>query len=117
MVVVETQRLILRHFTADDSDAMHRVFGDPEVMRFGDGVRSADWVRQWIRDWIDQRYPQWGFGLWAVVDKANENVIGYCGLTRFPDRCAPGETEMGQTALLGTEGSVSCVSAVVSLAS
>jgi hypothetical protein len=37
MNIVETERLILRHFHALDGGAMGRVFGDAEVMRFGPG--------------------------------------------------------------------------------
>jgi hypothetical protein len=33
MIVIETQRLILRHFHIVDAEAMERIFCDPEVMR------------------------------------------------------------------------------------
>ncbi len=48
MVIVETERLVLRQFCLSDADAMDRVFGDPEVMRFGDGVQTIHWVRDWL---------------------------------------------------------------------
>lgn len=48
MVVVETERLFLRHFHILDSEAMYSVFGDAEVMRFGDGVQTEEWVRSWL---------------------------------------------------------------------
>ena len=38
MVIVETVRLVVRQFHLSNEDAMNRIFGDPEVMRFGDGV-------------------------------------------------------------------------------
>lgn len=95
MLIAQTPRLTLRHFRPDDAGAMDAVFGDPEVMRFGDGVRPPDWVRAWVASWPDEHYPRWGFGAWAVVDNPTSAVIGYCGLTRFPGRCAPGEAEIG----------------------
>lgn len=45
MIIAETPRLILRHIQSDDADAFNSVFGDPEVMRFGDGVQTAQWVQ------------------------------------------------------------------------
>jgi ribosomal-protein-alanine N-acetyltransferase len=95
MVIARTQRLTLRHFHMADGEAMDRVFGDPEVMRYGDGVHTLEWVRQWVARWTDQYYPAWGFGMWAVVDDSSCAVIGYCGLSRFPGRCAARETEIG----------------------
>jgi [ribosomal protein S5]-alanine N-acetyltransferase len=94
-VIVQTPRLVLREFEPGDGEAMHRVFGDREVMRYSDGVRSPQWVRAWIEGWIDERYRQWGFGVWAVLEKPTLAVIGYCGLSRFPERRAADDAEIG----------------------
>jgi RimJ/RimL family protein N-acetyltransferase len=95
MEIAVTQRLILRHFRTSDAEAMDRVLGDAYVMRFGDGVQAPDRVRFWIRREITDRYRTWGFGKWAVVEKASGDVIGYCGLAKFNDRVLPGEVEIG----------------------
>ena len=50
MVIAETERLILRHFNSFDGEAMDRVFGDAEVMHYGDGLKTREWVRQWLRE-------------------------------------------------------------------
>src|SRR4051812_45475000 len=89
MIIARTSRLILRQFCPDDAEAMASIFGDAEVMRYGDGVRPLQWVRSWIDDWLDTHYATWGFGAWAVVEKRTNGVIAYCGLSRFPGRCAP----------------------------
>jgi RimJ/RimL family protein N-acetyltransferase len=95
MVTVATKRLLLRPLHLGDAQAMGSVFGDPEVMRYGDGVKAPAWVREWIARWTDDLYDRWGFGMWAVVEKPGRTVLGYCGLSRFPGRCASGETELG----------------------
>ena len=41
MIIVETERLVLRCFHFLDAEAMYRVFGDAEVMRFGRAFRRA----------------------------------------------------------------------------
>jgi RimJ/RimL family protein N-acetyltransferase len=95
MVIAETPRLILRQLNSNDGGAMDAVLGDAEVMRYGHGPQSPQWVRSWIAAWGDDYYRRWGFGAWAVVDKGTAGVVGYCGLSRFPERCAAGEVEIG----------------------
>ena len=95
MILRESARLFLRHFHVADLDAMAELFGDPEVMRFGPGPQSRDWVRAWLRGCLEDYYQKWGFGLWAVVHKADSRVIGYCGLTSFADIAGQPEIEIG----------------------
>ena len=95
MIIAQTPRLILRHFHILDGDAMDRVHCDPEVMPFGRGVQTAEWVRKWLRGCLEDYHQKWGFGQWAVVEKASRQVIGYCGLTLFDDIDGQGETEIG----------------------
>ena len=61
-------------------------------MRFSDGVRTPEGVREWVGDMVADRYPSWGFGMWAVLEKRTDQMIGYCGLSQFPDRAG---TELG----------------------
>lgn len=95
MIIAETERLILRRFEIDDGPAMDRVFGDPDVMRFGNGAQTREWVRNWLRTRreIDDRKP--GYGQWGVVRKDDRILIGVCGLTYFSDVCGSPETEIG----------------------
>jgi RimJ/RimL family protein N-acetyltransferase len=95
VIIAQSPRLTLRQFHLDDAGAMGAVFGDPEVMRFGDGVRPAEWVRAWVGRWVEELYARWGFGMWAVGERSTSDLIGYCGLSRFDGRCAAGEAELG----------------------
>ncbi len=95
IVILETERLVLRQFCRSDDRAMNRVFGDPEVMRYGDGVQTEAWVRDWLRQCVETDYPQRGFGPWAVVEKQGQETIGYCGLFDFPDVGGQPEIEIG----------------------
>lgn len=94
MNVTETNRLIIRRFELSNHAAMTRVFGDAEVMRFGDGPQSAEWVHGWLEKCLE-RYERWGYGPWAVVEKSGGEVIGYCGLFYFPDVNGRPEVEIG----------------------
>jgi RimJ/RimL family protein N-acetyltransferase len=73
---------------------MYRIFGDAEVMRFGDGVQTKEWVGSWLRTCRGQ-YQTWGFGPYAVVERSRREVIGYSGLFYFPDVGGQPEVEVG----------------------
>ena len=91
----ETNRLILRQFCNKDTLALENVFGDAEVMRFGAGVQTVDWISRWIvkQQQIYNQMP--GLGLMAVVENSSGIVCGYCGLTHFPDIDGQPEIEVG----------------------
>ncbi len=90
MTVLETPRLRLRPFTEDDASAHSVLYGDPEVTRFLPGgpfapdavqARSARSLARFSEHWALH-----GWGVWAVVDKASDRLIGQCGLNHLPDR-------------------------------
>lgn len=40
-----------------------------------------------VQEWLDRqisRYQKWNFGLWAVILKETDEMIGQCGLTMQP---------------------------------
>ena len=80
-VVVETERLILRHLTADDVEAVFAVIGDPETMKHYPQPFHHEDAQRWI-DRNLERYRSNGYGLFAVVLKSTGEVIGDCGLVR-----------------------------------
>ncbi len=94
-VIVETDRLVVRLLRHSDVDAMNRVFGDPEVMRFGNGVQTSEWVRNWLCCCLANYQEKSGVGPWAVIEKSSAEVIGYCGMFYFSNVCGQPETEIG----------------------
>jgi RimJ/RimL family protein N-acetyltransferase len=78
---IETARLWLRAFTPGDLDELQLVFGDTEVMKYisGGKPRTREETETGLRRTIEG-WQRRGFGLWAVVEKATDKVIGYCGL-------------------------------------
>lgn len=79
-MILETDRLALRQLEETDFDAWSAVLGDPEVMYAYEHGFSRNEVRQWI-DRQQERYAKYGFGLWAMIEKASGELIGDCGIT------------------------------------
>jgi ribosomal-protein-alanine N-acetyltransferase len=82
-IVTETTRLLLRRFTPDDAEALYRIYGDPEVMRFmGPPPASLEEEAANLRAHIRNYYERLGFGLWGVELKETGELVGRCGLLR-----------------------------------
>lgn len=76
-----TARMIGRHLRQSDVDALLAVYGDAEAMRWvGDGepldrAQCVEWVAV-----SERNYRTRGYGMSALVDRANGETIGFCGL-------------------------------------
>ena len=92
-MILETDRLLLRQLEETDFDAWAAVLGDPEVMYAYEHGFSGDEVRLWLNR-QQERYAAYGFGLWAVVEKASGQLIGQCGVT-MQDWCGREVPEVG----------------------
>lgn len=80
---IETERLYMRELTQDDYGALRVILQDEETMYAYEGAFSSAEVQEWLDRQV-ARYHQWGFGLWAVVLKETDEMIGQCGLTMQP---------------------------------
>ena len=86
MQIIETKRLILRQFTLDDTEDLYRIYTDEETMRFQvlPENYSVEVERYYLGRHIENYYKTLGFGIWAVILKENNRLIGRCGLVRQP---------------------------------
>jgi ribosomal-protein-alanine N-acetyltransferase len=79
VIVLETPRLILRHFVPEDADGLSEVLCDRENMRFYPNPFERADVEAWIEKCL-RRYREDGIGLWALILKADYQFAGDCGL-------------------------------------
>jgi RimJ/RimL family protein N-acetyltransferase len=79
---IETERLILRQDRPSDLEDRIAITGDPDFMRYVGGVydRQENWARvlRYIGHWA-----AFGFGLFAVEEKATGRYVGNVGLALF----------------------------------
>lgn len=81
MIICETERLIIREFDIEDAEDLFHIYSDSETMRFlGDPPASLEEERGNIRNHIARYYRELGFGLWAVVLKDENRLVGRCGM-------------------------------------
>lgn len=80
---IETPRLLLRPMVADDFDALLGIFGDPKVMA---AFSEEPFTHQQMRYWLERNLrhqEEFGYGLFSVICKADDLLIGDCGLERM----------------------------------
>jgi len=81
LTILETPRLLLRQLTMEDLGALFALYADPEVQTyFPEGTLTYEETEEELRWIIDVYYAQYGFGLWATVEKETGAFIGRCGL-------------------------------------
>ena len=78
--IIETDRLILREMTDSDYPALAAILQDEQTMyAYEDAFNDAD-----TQEWLEKqrlRYQTDGFGLWAVVLKTTNEMIGQAGIS------------------------------------
>jgi len=77
---METERLILRHYTEEDRGDFIALFTDAAVMKYvGDGVLTVEQAEKFWRKLFEKLYPQ-GFNIWAVFTKEDSCYVGHAGI-------------------------------------
>jgi RimJ/RimL family protein N-acetyltransferase len=115
---LETERLQLRRFTADDADLLVELDADPVVMRFITGGRPtprAEIETEILPWWLGYYESAPGYGFWAAIEKASSAFIGWFHLRPADDE-RPDEPELGYRLLASawgkgyaTEGSLALI--------
>jgi ribosomal-protein-alanine N-acetyltransferase len=84
MNVLETERLILRHFTLEDAAFIFDLVNDPAWLEhIGDrNVKNLEDARAYLRKGALAMYERVGFGMYVVTLKESGEPIGTCGLIK-----------------------------------
>jgi ribosomal-protein-alanine N-acetyltransferase len=97
-VVLETERLLVRHFTESDADALFQMESEPDVLRYvgRKPLADVDAYRNKIRSAYLPYYDKpGGFGAWAIVEKASGDFVGGCSLRQGLDARSATEMDYG----------------------
>lgn len=81
MLILETERLMLRRLLPADLDALFALYSDPELRRyFPEGTLSLEETREELEWFLEghPRHPE--LGLWATIHRPTGRFIGRCGL-------------------------------------
>jgi len=85
MDCIETARLILRPFKHQgDGEGLFSVVGNDPDMTWDHSTRPMDMVSRTAADRA-KHFDEYGFGVWAVIEKESAEMVGQCGLQCLPN--------------------------------
>jgi len=95
-VRLETERLVLRRWRADDIEPLAAILLHPDVLAWiGRAGGNRDDVARAIERY-DRHWEAHGFGRLAVVDRTTGELVGRAGVMRQPDwKATPCKDEIG----------------------
>jgi len=84
MKILETKRLVLQEFSADDAEFILTLLNTPAWLEYiGDkNVRTIEDAVKYLENGPIKSYIENGFGLWLVLLKSSRTPIGMCGLVK-----------------------------------
>jgi len=88
---LETNRLIMRAWQESDYQPVSAYYGNPEMTEYLGGVQDAESSFRQMATYLGHWYL-YGFGYWALEEKATKAFVGGCGLWNSPQWP---ETELG----------------------
>ena len=78
--VLETARLLVRETTVADVDEFYRIYYDPEIVVYMEGLfENPEDEKRYQKDYIEKVYGFMGFGVWTVIRKSDNRIIGRAG--------------------------------------
>ncbi len=88
LVFLETDRLVLRPFTPDDTENLVELDSDPDVMLYVTGGRITP--REEIGNdvlpaFLDYYRRDDGYGFWAAIEKSTSDFLGWFHFRPAPD--------------------------------
>ncbi len=82
MVIIETQRLILRTWQSKDLMKYFRINQDPKVLEFLGDPPSLEKIKTFIGS-ANKQFDAIGYSLWATEEKSSGKLIGSIGLNHL----------------------------------
>ena len=80
MTTVDTERLVLRPWTAADLDPLAAIFAEPAFWHY---PFRRGFTREETERFLERQFDHWaehGFGSWAAELRSSRRLIGYIGL-------------------------------------
>ena len=79
--IASTERLILRETVEEDVDTFYELYKDPEMTRYTAALyEDPKEEKKYVTEYRNKVYAVSGFGIWTVLLKDSEKIIGRAGL-------------------------------------
>lgn len=80
--IVETDRLIIRESKVSDVDDFYRIYSKPGMTDYTESLfDDPEDEKKYMADYIREIYGFYGYGIWTVISKETNEIIGRAGVT------------------------------------
>lgn len=79
--ILTTERLRIREITIEDVPRLYELYADESITRYMEPLfPTRQQEEDYTRDYIKNVYYFYGYGMWLIVLKENDEIIGRAGL-------------------------------------
>ncbi len=80
LTILETKRCIIREHSIEDYQAILDIYQDESMTKYIEPLFETEEEREYQRQYIEVVYKLYGYGLWLIIDKETNSVIGRAGV-------------------------------------
>lgn len=78
--ILETKRCLIRETVERDVEDFYELYAQPQITRYMEDLYpEPEQEKQYVREYIEKVYAFYEFGVWTVLEKETEAVIGRAG--------------------------------------
>jgi RimJ/RimL family protein N-acetyltransferase len=79
--ITQTERLKVREVTVLDVPRLYELYGDESITRYMEPLfPQMEKEVEYTRNYIENVYKFYGYGMWVIVEKESDTVVGRVGL-------------------------------------
>ncbi len=80
--ILRTERLLVRETTIEDVDEFYKLYADPSITEFMEGLfENPEDEKRYQSDYIQKVYGLMGFGVWTLERLSYGRVVGRAGVS------------------------------------
>ena len=89
--ILETERLLVRETTVEDVDRFYEIYSQPGITDFIENLfENPEDEKIYTRNYIKDIYGYYNYGIWTVIEKQSNRIIGRAGISpedgcEYPD--------------------------------
>ncbi len=78
--ILETDRCVIKETSLDDLDEFYSIYADPDITRFTEDLMERSKEEKYTENYRDLIYEIYGHGIWTIIKKDTNEIIGRAGL-------------------------------------
>lgn len=79
---METGRCLVRETMVEDVEEFYRIYAEPSITYYMEDLfPDPEDEREYVKNYIREIYGFYGYGMWTILDRESNQIIGRAGLS------------------------------------